>query len=107
MRLLTGTALLFTLSCASIASATQTVFPFKSCAACTATQMETTAKNTMPLGVAFIYDLTGHVIRKYEVYMDSTCGVQPDPAKHSGEMRRHRTQAVLASIAAHSKRRTR
>jgi hypothetical protein len=85
MRLLTPITLLIALSCAGIASATQTVFPFKSCAACTAAQMQTTAKNSMPLGVAFVYDLTAHVIRKYDVYMDSTCGVQPLPQTHAGD----------------------
>jgi hypothetical protein len=34
------------------------------------------AKNS-PVGYAFIYDLPPNIIRKYEVYMDSTCGTQP------------------------------
>ncbi len=90
MRPLIGFTLFIALSCAGIASATQTTFPAKSCAACTAIQMQTMAKNTMPLGVAFVYDLTGHVIRKYDVYMDSTCGGQPVPQTHSGDRQQTR-----------------
>jgi hypothetical protein len=84
MRSLNGITLLIAFGCAGSASAAQTVFPFKSCGACTAAQMQTMAKNTMPLGIAFVYDLAGHAIRKYEVYLDSTCGAQPIPQTHSG-----------------------
>jgi hypothetical protein len=43
------------------------------CANCTATQMQTMAKNVGGAGIKFVYDLPHHVIHKYEVYWDSTC----------------------------------
>lgn len=58
---------------APTAHATQSVFPARSCANCTASQMQTMAKNTMPVGITFVYDLPHHAIRKYDVYMDSDC----------------------------------
>lgn len=57
---------------ASTAHALQ-LLQVKSCANCTATQMQTMAKNSMPIGINFVYDLPHHIIRKYEVYMDSSC----------------------------------
>lgn len=72
MRLIFGCALVLT--GISVVHATQTVFPIKACTGCSATQMQTSAKNSFPVGIGFIYDLHAHVLRKYEVYMDSTCG---------------------------------
>jgi hypothetical protein len=45
--------------------------------------MQTMAKN-QPVGYAFIYDLAHNIIRKYEVYWDSTCGPQQAPQVSSG-----------------------
>ena len=45
----------------------------KECPNCTSAQMQNGAKNSPP-GMAFVYDLAHHVIHKYEVYLDSTCG---------------------------------
>ena len=56
--------------------AVQTAAAMKECVNCTATQMQTMAKN-LPVGYHFIYDLAHNVIRKYDVYMDSTCANQP------------------------------
>ncbi len=67
-------------ACSVPVHAAQTIFPATSCANCTATQMQTKAKNTMPLGVVFVYDLPHHAIRKYEVYTDSDCGPVGDPS---------------------------
>lgn len=59
----------------SSARATQTSFPAKECTGtCTAAQMLTEATH-MPLGIVFVYDLGHAVIRQFDVYMDSTCGV--------------------------------
>ena len=55
----------------------------KECVNCTATQMQTMAKN-QPVGYHFIYDLPHNIIRKYEVYMDSTC--TPESATSSGRV---------------------
>ena len=44
----------------------------KECADCTAVQMLVQSKNNPP-GVVFIYDLSHHVIRKFNVFTDSTC----------------------------------
>ena len=54
-------------------AATVSWIKVRECPNCTATQMQNLAKNTMPLGINFVYDLPHHVIRKYEVYIDSTC----------------------------------
>jgi hypothetical protein len=55
-----------------------TTVPMKECANCNATQMHDMAKNR-PLGMAYIYDLGHHAIRKYEIYMDSTCRPSAPP----------------------------
>lgn len=54
-----------------------TTFPVRECRGCTAEQARVQAKN-LPPGYAFIYDLPAHVIRKFEVYMDSTCVAPPE-----------------------------
>jgi len=61
------------LASAAPAHAAVTWLQVKSCTNCTATQMQTMAKNTMPIGINFVYDLPHHMMRKYEVYMDSSC----------------------------------
>ena len=53
----------------------------KECVNCTATQMQTMAKN-QPVGYQFVYDLAHNVIRKYEVYLDSNCA--PEGGASSG-----------------------
>ena len=70
-----------TFGCVDSASALGTVNA-KECPGCSATAMQAMAKNTMPLGLNFVYDLPAHVMRKYEVYLDSTCG--PTPVIKSG-----------------------
>jgi hypothetical protein len=67
-------ALLFGSATASAAIA---FIPIGECRNCTAAQMQTMAKNKMPPGLGFVYDLPAHKIRKYEIYWDSSC-VQPD-----------------------------
>jgi hypothetical protein len=68
--------------------AATTWLQMKECPNCTAIQMQTMAKNSMPPGINFVYDLPHHVIRKYEVYWDSTCspvgGPQVSVAPHDG-----------------------
>ena len=60
------------------AHATQASAVMRECANCSAAQMQTVAKN-QPVGYHFFYDLSHNIIRKYEVYLDSTCGpVVPD-----------------------------
>jgi hypothetical protein len=54
------------------------------CPNCTATQMQTMAKNASGVGVKFVYDLPHHVIHKYDVYWDSTCA--PEDATSAGQM---------------------
>ena len=56
--------------------------PVMECPSCTATQMQTMAKNAGGAGVKFVYDLPHHVIHKYEVYWDSTCA--PEAASSTG-----------------------
>lgn len=53
-----------------------TSVPMKECVNCTSAQMQTMAKNSQP-GIAFIYDLSHNVIRKFEVWTDSTCANDP------------------------------
>lgn len=77
MKLVSRIALLVCLGgCVSSARAVQTIAVMKECLNCTPAQMQTMAKN-QPLGYHFIYDLSHNIIRKYEVYMDSTCAQQP------------------------------
>jgi hypothetical protein len=75
-----------TLGSASVAHATQTSFPAKQCTGtCTADQMGTQATHNPP-GIVFIYDLTHGVIRKFNVFMDSTCG-NPYSTEGAGDAR--------------------
>lgn len=64
------------LALAAVASsnihATQTAAVMVECKNCTATQMQTMAKN-QPVGYQFVYDLANNIVRKYDVYLDSTC----------------------------------
>jgi len=53
------------------------------CPNCTATQMQTMAKNVGGVGIKFVYDLPHHVIHKYDVYWDSTCA--PEGAASAGQ----------------------
>ena len=53
-------------------TATQTTAVLVECKNCTATQMQTMAKN-QPIGYQFVYDLAHNIVRKYDVYWDSTC----------------------------------
>lgn len=64
---------------ASVEYAVQTSAPMRECVNCTASQMQTMAKNQFPAGYGFVYDLAHNVIREYDVYMDSDCGPQPVP----------------------------
>lgn len=76
--------LLWLLCASSVATATPTgSVAARECVNCTQLQMQTMAKNS-PVGLVFIYDLAHNVMRKFDVYMDSTCGVQPVPQTHSG-----------------------
>lgn len=94
MRLFVRAAVLAVIGivCAGHANATQTIFPVASCAGCTAAQMQTSAKNSFPLGIGFIYDLAAHTMRKYEVYMDSTCGGGPTPQGNDAGGRQQTSQ---------------
>ncbi len=74
LRIAFGAALLLG---STTAGAVNAFAPVGECANCTATQMQTMAKNKMPIGLGFVYDLPHHVIRKYEIYWDSTCAPQP------------------------------
>ena len=78
MKKLLLAALLLCAGCMSSARAAQTVALMKECANCTATQMQTMAKNS-PVGYTFVYDLGHNIIRKYDVYTDSTCAGNPAP----------------------------
>lgn len=75
MRVLFAISVALWLACGTPAHATQTAAVMRQCVNCTATQMQTMAKN-QPVGYHFIYDLSHNIIRKYEVYMDSDC--QPE-----------------------------
>src|SRR5215467_7455871 len=61
-----------------------TSVPMKECANCTQAQMLAKAKNNPP-GMVFIYDLAHNVIRKFNVFMDSTCANQPVVQSRAGE----------------------
>lgn len=67
-----GMALLLVFGWVGSAGATTATAPARECHNCTPTAMQTMAKNT-PVGFTFIYDIQANIIRKYEVYMDSTC----------------------------------
>ena len=86
MRLITRFALVpLALGAASVSHATQTTTVMKECVNCTATAMQTMAKN-QPVGYHFIYDLAHNIIRKFDVYMDSTCRPTPGgPANQAGD----------------------
>ena len=75
-----GSIALLLSSCAGLASATSV--PMKECANCTQAQMLAKAKNNPP-GVVFIYDLAHNLIRKFNVFMDSTCANQPVLESHA------------------------
>jgi hypothetical protein len=68
------------LAIAAVASsnihATQTAAVMVECKNCTPTQMQTKAKN-QPIGYQFVYDLANNIVRKYDVYWDSTCIAPP------------------------------
>ena len=85
MKTLCIRAVLLCLFCwTSIATATPTSSAgARECVNCTQTQMQTMAQNS-PIGFVFIYDLAHNVMRKFDVYMDSSCGSQGVPTSHSG-----------------------
>jgi hypothetical protein len=60
-----------------------TSVPMKECANCSQAQMLAKAKNHVP-GIVFIYDLAHNVIRKFNVFLDSTCGSDPVPQNSFG-----------------------
>ena len=62
--------------CLGSAGAAQTVAVMTECVNCSAIQMQAMAKN-QPIGYHYVYDVSHNVIRKYEVYWDSTCAQQP------------------------------
>ena len=94
MRLVIKAAVLIVigLGCVGQTYAAQSIFPAKSCAGCTAVQMQTSAKNSFPVGIGFVYDLAAHTLRKYEVYMDSTCGANPIPQGSGTDGRQQASQ---------------
>jgi len=83
MRVLLAIPVAMLLTCRTpSAHATQTNAVMRECANCTATQMQTMAKN-QPVGYHFTYDLSHNIIRKYEVYMDSDCRPEAPGIRHS------------------------
>jgi len=76
--------------------AAQTAAVMVECKNCTATQMQTMAKN-QPVGYQFVYDLAHDVVRKYDVYWDSTCVA---PAEVQGGARGNGPGAACGSFKA-------
>lgn len=72
---------------AANANAVQTQVRVGQCENCSAAQMLAKAKNAPP-GVTFVYDLSHHVIRKFEVYLDSTCAPAPVPQGETSGMQK-------------------
>jgi len=79
MKIITAISLLCVSLSASRVQATVNIAVME-CPNCTATQMQTMAKNSAGVGVKFVYDLPHHVIHKYDVYLDSTCAPQGSPS---------------------------
>jgi len=73
--------------------AAQTSAVMVECKNCTSAQMQTMAKN-QPVGYQFVYDLAHNIVRKYDVYWDSSCiaptGAQSEP--DGGDQTRHAAQ---------------
>ena len=67
-------ALPILLTAANAAFATSV--PMKECVNCSAAQMLAKAKMSPP-GIVFVYDLAHNVVRKFEVFTDSTCATGP------------------------------
>ena len=64
--------------------ASQTQFSMVGCENCTAPQMKALAlRSTSPGNYVFVYSLATNAVRKYRVYLDSTCKYDP-PSKGAG-----------------------
>lgn len=77
MKSIVATPLAVWLAAAASSAGASVAIPVMECPNCTPVAMQNMAKNTAGIGVKFVYDLPHHIIRKYEVYMDSTCGQPP------------------------------
>lgn len=77
MKVLLAIPVIALLACTTpSAHSAQTQAAMRECPNCTAAQMQTTAKN-LSVGYHFVYSLQQNVIRKYEVYLDSDCLIDP------------------------------
>lgn len=66
--------------------ATQTSFQALACDGCSAAQMRTKALQSTPPGnYVFVYNLSSSSIRKYRIYLDSTCKMDPVPDKEGNQ----------------------
>ncbi|MGA9828626.1 MAG: hypothetical protein WBQ57_09880 [Rhodanobacteraceae bacterium] len=65
--------------CSVTAHATSTIFHVVQCAGCNSEQMRQAAIATPGFGIAFVYNYSSATIRKYNRWLDSTCGPQGAP----------------------------